>query len=289
MKNKTKKLLLGLGLGLIGATTLTGCTSDIVFNQSDLDNAITGINNYLDTQNNYSSEFARNTLNNMLIKSAFKATQVTSYSQTINESFKDDAGNIINTATSTAKIYYDKNTNTSKIFSTSTSGYGYNQELYSETNYNSNSKLYTTKVYNPKDKTWYETTSSTYQNDQYLLPSTLDERISEYLIIVNETDKLVGDITMEKINDNTYNFYFARHYLISAGPAYGEDEDEMMEFIENYQLRFQNGELVYINASVRCDFMIEGLQYGELTIDWDCEDFTIDTSECTTQIDPPNN
>lgn len=287
MKNKTKKILAGLGLGLIGATTLTGCTSDIVFNQSDLDNAITGINNYLDTQNNYSSEFARNTLNNMLIKSAFKATQVTSYSQTANESFKDDAGNIVNTATSTAKIYYDKNTNTSKIFSTSTYGY---KELYSETNYNSNSKLYTTKVYNPKDKTWYETTSSTYQNDQLLLPSTLDERINEYLIIVSETDKLVGDITMEKINDNTYNFYFARHYSIDAGSAWGEDlAGQPMEFTENYQLRFTNGEFTYVKVTMRCDFQFQGISFAELNIDWNCEDFTIDTSECTTQIAPPNN
>ena len=286
MKNKTKKLLTGLGLGLLGAITLTGCTSDIVFNQSDLDKAITGINTYLDTQNNYSSEFARNTLNDLLIKASFKATQVTSYSQTGIETFKDDIGNIINSSTGIEKIYHDKNSNTTKIYRTDNNN---SVDIYSETQYNSNSRSYTTKVYDLKDKEWYETTSSTYQNDPHLLSYTLDERINEYLIIVSETDKLVGDITMEKINDNTYDFYFARHYSIDASEGgWGEGfAGQMMEYIENYQLRFTNGEFTSVKLTVRCDFQFPGIFFGELNLDWNCNDFTVDTSKCTTKIDPP--
>lgn len=70
MKNKTKKILAGLCLGVtLGASgfMLSGCTSDITFNQKDLDTAIKNVNEYLETQNNYSSEFARNTLNGYLM------------------------------------------------------------------------------------------------------------------------------------------------------------------------------------------------------------------------------
>ena len=67
---KNKKILCGLICGAVMATTpfITACKSDITFNQSDLDNAIKNINEYLETQNNYSSEFAKNVLNDYLLK-----------------------------------------------------------------------------------------------------------------------------------------------------------------------------------------------------------------------------
>ena len=84
MKEKTKKILAGIGVGLTLGTAgafMTGCSSDITFNQKDLDQAISNINEYLETQNNYSSEFARNTLNgylmNALNDSARKNIEIT--------------------------------------------------------------------------------------------------------------------------------------------------------------------------------------------------------------------
>lgn len=67
---KKKKLLLGLTLGSIMSTApfLTACSSDITFNQTDLDKAIKNVNEYLEIQNNYSSEFAKNVLNDYLLK-----------------------------------------------------------------------------------------------------------------------------------------------------------------------------------------------------------------------------
>ena len=69
MKNKSKKILAGLGIGLAltSATMLTGCTSDITFNQKDLDNAIENVNSYLTNKQNNDSEYVRNTLNELLI------------------------------------------------------------------------------------------------------------------------------------------------------------------------------------------------------------------------------
>lgn len=71
MKDKTKKMLAGIGLGAVLGTSgifMTGCSSDITFNQKDLDQAISNINEYLETQNNYSSEFAKNVLNDYLLR-----------------------------------------------------------------------------------------------------------------------------------------------------------------------------------------------------------------------------
>ena len=67
---KKKNLLMGLTIGALMATTplVTACKSDITFNQDDLNTAISNINEYLETQNNYNSEFAKNVLNDYLLK-----------------------------------------------------------------------------------------------------------------------------------------------------------------------------------------------------------------------------
>lgn len=69
MKKKSK-LIMGLALGAVMATTplITGCSSDITFNQSDLDNLISNADTYLTAQNNYSSEYAKNVLSDYLIR-----------------------------------------------------------------------------------------------------------------------------------------------------------------------------------------------------------------------------
>lgn len=50
MNNKTKKILAGLGLGLIGATTLTGCNS-ITLDQSQIDSLLEKGETFIDSQN----------------------------------------------------------------------------------------------------------------------------------------------------------------------------------------------------------------------------------------------
>ena len=69
MKTKTKKILAGLGIGLaLGSSAmLTGCSSDITFNQKDLDNAISNVNAYLESTQNNNSEYVKNALNELLI------------------------------------------------------------------------------------------------------------------------------------------------------------------------------------------------------------------------------
>lgn len=69
MEQKTKRLLAGLGIGLaLGSSAmLTGCSSDITFNQKDLDNVINNVNTYLENTQNNNSEYVRNNLNELII------------------------------------------------------------------------------------------------------------------------------------------------------------------------------------------------------------------------------
>ncbi len=106
MKNKGKKLLAGLGIGLAltGATMLTGCTSDITFNQEDLDNAINNVNSYLTNKQNNDSEYVRNTLNELLINAMNDSVGVKNISYT-STSVRYDYG----IKTAQAKYTYKRN------------------------------------------------------------------------------------------------------------------------------------------------------------------------------------
>ena len=87
MKNKMKKIITGLSLAftmMLGGVALTGCSSDITFNQKDLDAAINNVNEYLETQNNFSSEFARNTFNAYLMNAWADSSNSTSLKLVLN-------------------------------------------------------------------------------------------------------------------------------------------------------------------------------------------------------------
>lgn len=69
MKNKMKKIFAGVGIGLaLGSSAmLAGCSSEITFNQADLDNVISNVNSYLENTQNNNSEYVRNTLNELIV------------------------------------------------------------------------------------------------------------------------------------------------------------------------------------------------------------------------------
>lgn len=126
MKNKMKKIFAGVGIGLaIGSSAmLTGCSSDITFNQADLDNVISNVNSYLENTQNNNSEYVRNTLNELIVNGMNNAvgTNNIAYNVEIEEyvdglmrsktttTYKRNVGN------DTIKVYYnttggEKNTN----------------------------------------------------------------------------------------------------------------------------------------------------------------------------------
>lgn len=296
MKEKTKKLLAGIGLGICSALTLTACTSDITFNQSDLDNVISGANQYLETQNNYSSEFAKNMLNDFLMKSLYDSQNTTS--GTFNSSYKavDEFGNLIREGCATNKYYLDADSNKTKQ---SYLGKDLNGNIkyngYREIIYNANAsnldELYKVKTYDLLAETYTDSCYSSSSDigaihlDHHTITgmATISENIMYVLNYLNLYE-LVGDITMETISENEYMFYFISDMNVSKDLIYRQ----------NMSVRIKDGRLVSWEAiltGVECqtiedEFVVYneqsnmGMQYTKMEIEWGTADFTVDTSDC---------
>lgn len=69
MGKKSKKLIAGLGVGLAltGGLMFAGCSSDITFNQEDLDRTLANINNYLELTQNHDEKYVKMELNKLLM------------------------------------------------------------------------------------------------------------------------------------------------------------------------------------------------------------------------------
>lgn len=250
MKNKTKKTLAGLGLGLVGALSLTGCASDIVFNQADLDKAINGVNEYLETQNNYSSEFARNMLNDSIVKAVFKAMETNNYSIKNTQIVKDALGNIYYNTTSTNSVSYDKNTNIAKIYDIYTEGVGeqsetkayYKEVQFVQSDDSEYGLSYKVKDYNLTDKTYTEEITGGYVNEMEFM--SLQSSLNQFLLKINGSN-ILGDVVMNKIDENTNEFFFTTYDI--------EGEDSEMSGLESYshyQFKFVGDELVYMKGAL---------------------------------------
>ena len=150
MKNKIKKILAGLGIGLaLGSSAmLTGCSSDITFNQKDLDDVISNVNTYLENTQNNDSEYVRNTLNELLINALDNSIGV---------------GNIAYTSVSEQYAYGIKGTTQKEIYKRNIEGQ-VRKEYYSNTDNNQTRISYTEITKKPS-----ETLSSIYDVESYVI------------------------------------------------------------------------------------------------------------------------
>lgn len=150
MKNKIKKILAGLGIGLaLGSSAmLTGCSSDITFNQKDLDDVISNVNTYLENTQNNDSEYVRNTLNELLINALNNSIGV---------------GNIAYTSVSEQYAYGIKGTTQKEIYKRNIEGQ-VRKEYYSKTDNNQTRISYTEITKKPS-----ETLSSIYDVESYII------------------------------------------------------------------------------------------------------------------------
>lgn len=150
MKNKIKKILAGLGIGLaLGSSAmLTGCSSDITFNQKDLDDVISNVNTYLENTQNNDSEYVRNTLNELLINALNNSIGV---------------GNIAYTSVSEQYAYGIKGTTQKEIYKRNIEGQ-VRKEYYSKTDNNQTKISYTEITKKPS-----ETLSSIYDVESYVI------------------------------------------------------------------------------------------------------------------------
>ena len=150
MKNKTKKILAGLGIGLaLGSSAmLTGCSSDITFNQKDLDNVVSNVNAYLENTQNNNSDYVKNTLNELIINAMNNSIGV---------------GNISYTSVSEQYAYGIKSTTQKEIYKRNIVGQ-VRKEYYSKTDNNQTRISYTEITKKPS-----ETLSSIYDVEEYVI------------------------------------------------------------------------------------------------------------------------
>lgn len=107
MKNK---LIVGLTLGAVMATAplFAGCSSDISFNQSDLDNLVNNANVYLENQNNYDADYSKNVLNTYIVDGLFRNEMNQHHAIKMTDE-SNDGYNTLYTSVSEYKIYRDGN------------------------------------------------------------------------------------------------------------------------------------------------------------------------------------
>lgn len=108
---KIKSKLLTLAVAACALVGTAGCSSNIKFNQEDLDKVMKETQEYLEAQNNYSTEFARNQLIDYLAKGIDSLDDNfvnTKYS--IEAKQRDIFGNLIESESITYKNYKDGDT-----------------------------------------------------------------------------------------------------------------------------------------------------------------------------------
>ena len=108
---KFKRKLLTLAVAASALVGTTACSSNIKFNQDDLDKVLVQTQEYLESQNNYSTEFARNYLIDYLAKGIDSLDDnFVSTKYSIEGKQQDIFGNVIDSDTMTYKSYKDGDT-----------------------------------------------------------------------------------------------------------------------------------------------------------------------------------
>lgn len=201
MKDKTKKILAGIGLGAVLGTSgllMTGCSSDITFNQSHLDEALKNVNEYLETQNNYSSEFAKNVLNDYLLRGIERNQNNSQFGYKVTNKQQNSLNDLYANFTIDYKIY--RKDNDIKEMCNIDGGAYYPLDLQSDThNYREVKSEYKQRIVNPGEfstgKTYYYsgttfTEDLTKVTDQYSKTTFEDKVIGEM-----DNWRMFGDLT----------------------------------------------------------------------------------------------
>lgn len=309
MKKKSK-LIMGLALGAVMATIplITGCSSDITFNQSDLDNLISNADTYLTAQNNYSSEYAKNVLSDYLIRGISRvSSQEQHYSEKMTMETIDIYGYTEQKEEHEYKIYKNGN-NVKEMYTVACQTYpsAGNYTIYREmaeenvapTNPSTGSpsyNKYTGTTYTEDRDTTDQTqkytkedfTSETASIDdicsnpvytlQYLysqlLSSVINPEVS-FLLNTNSADISQSNIIMEKSGDYeifkfTKNVRFSRETTSSSGMTNFYSES----FFINYIITFKDGVIKSLNVVSTDGEVAETITYE---IEENIEDFSFD-------------
>ena len=247
MKNKKKILAASLLAGLLFTTS--ACSSNVKFNQDNLDKLIVSGNTYFEEQNNYSAEFAKNRLLDYLAKGIYKLNKNdTSFKVTVDQNYSDTFGNVINEEEMVYKKYFDSTTHTETVYygdgTESDDGFymthkksnadnSDEESIYEITVYDVASKQYTKTIANTGEKLDNAIFVSFNPGDYYnaVIKFALEEGVS---VIMDKLENNVEEfIALSKTGDRFMKIAF-EDGMMTSFIQFGEvEEEEGSKYIYN--------------------------------------------------------
>lgn len=191
---------------MAGTFCLAGCKSNIEFNQEDLDKMIVSTNEYLENQNNYSTEFAYNYLIDTLIKGMDKLDdKYVSYKISGSSKQYDIFGNVIEDQNMIYQTYKNEETNTvisrimiggdevygELVFASEDDTFKYNVRLYDV-----GTKKYIEEVFETDDI--YEDGDDAAESFKTVVNNSLSWYQSIYAMVA--TDHKATNVIMDKVD-----------------------------------------------------------------------------------------
>lgn len=269
MKNKTKKILASIGLGVMlggGALITTACSSDITFNQADLDKTIANMNEYLEYQNNYSSEFSYNSLMDNIMMALENNVSTNNFSINTNIAYYDNHGIQIRSKQAYGKRFVT-NDNIVKFYVKESAEYEGEEEIenyfvmtkdFTNNNYNGVS-------YNLKNNTYinYDNIKNTDNLSAIAYPKDL--LTGAFIMACKEDVKVI----MDEVSNNEY-----KYKILTA------DEESMMSMWA--EIVFKEGKIVKFKAVEASSSVGDGnVSVWEYNISYDVTDFTYNVENFT--------
>ena len=288
MKNKTKKMLAGIAMGVMGALSFTGCSGDISISQEELNKTIDGVNQhfvtieegidkYFNNQNNIiAGEEAKSVFVNMMSEAYFNALNVKDITLKANVKQYDAFGIETYNDTMTYKQYYDTEKHVIKCLGS--------DNFYQEIIVNMNAtdgKNYTIRYYNLEEKTYKE----------YIETRSFDSYISRYYIGLLR-DFYETSIESEIIDDIYVVKNASGEYEVSYTIASTSRDNPLQILVgtsKSVNLTFKDGFVTNIHTddiTIEVDEMTGGYpavssyEVVDLAVEFNCEAFNVDTTQC---------
>lgn len=281
---KLKRKLLTLAVVASSLVATTACSSNIKFNQDDLDKVMEQTQEYLEAQNNYSTEFARNYLIDYLTKGIDSLDDnFVSTKYSIESKQYDVFSNLIESENVTYKSY--KSGDTVKLYMKAAE----NEEAYATFKLikNSTEYKYEVKLYDIQSKKYTKVeidptaTQSAGEIGEGEMSSTssvvvLLGAISNSLSLYNSVYDVITEnpdinVIMDKQNDGKVIFTLVINDVEDMEPCLTK-------------LTFENGYLTIWENTSFSKSGFNGVQSQKATIEYNIADFELDNIGSYTEI-----